>query len=988
MEKLSVRKARIETLNRYQAAGKAEKSSGAGKTQQTGPVRNTQETDLVSKTLEKLMGRIDRAGQQAREGRRTLHAGEAALAEVGDALDRMEELAQKAAGNGSLDRAVLQSELERLRGEIDRIIQNGVREGLFQDGEDAEGMDALVDALLNGLEAQREGTQSLPSWLLKAMTGPAPSREDLLSALKVAQGASGKALLAALGKLPLDNSAAGYLAGRYLGAVISGGVPVSGKYDPELGPELAARGLEKLLELVSEGVSPDEAVELLTGGLFTSMEDFCAQFTGGTAPGLEAFLTGLLGGEEIQMADLAALLAGGGGGGTDLLLDLLAALDGGESASALPAAGPASDGARAAVFGAEAVQAPLPQSESAQFGTVQAASQDLHTVTLDPESGEMTITGSADVILRGQGQAVPGVSLTGTGTVTLQNMDTALQVQTAQANVVLTGENTLRNVILEDGVVLTLEGRGLTQLSALRVGQSAVLRLTGGAFVLAAESLDGRQVPVVIDGPAALMAAEHVSVQNAQGERLSPLDILWKTMLPGWSSLSSLAVDGKQKQLFLAAEDHPDPLRLWLTRGNENQGYPAHSVVLHGRDQAGNPRVRYVYVRWDQRAKSFQEITMYPNPFTVTGGEAETDWHYEEESQTLHILSTQVTAISGGMGTDGEERLFSGRLAMADGLGKGSLILEGVSCRVSAGRAFSLGRENDVTLVLQSGSENIFESGPGFAGISLGPDTSLTIDRDKGKPEGKLTALGGSGGAGIGRDRGGDRGSCGVISIRGGDVTAIATGGGAGIGGALGAKAGDIRIQGGTVTAKADAGSAAIGAGIQGACGDISITSFARVVKTRGGGPEGDIGGCLFGSCGKLQVSSGADLGGAKLWNREGLSIQVGEATLTMPKFRMSARTLRLDGLDLSTRETAQAALEVLGAGRRWVGRLQGAYGAMYGQLAQSAGGGRYARQFSGVVREEGVADLLLHDARVVLRQDPLAPYRLRGMENAGLLLR
>ena len=116
--------------------------------------------------------------------------------------------------------------------------------------------------------------------------------------------------------------------------------------------------------------------------------------------------------------------------------------------------------------------------------------------------------------------------------------------------------------------------------------------------------------------------------------------------------------------------------------------------------------------------------------------------------------------------------------------------------------------------------------------------------------------------------------------------------------------------------------------------------------------------------------------------------MQVGKSTLTLPKFRVSAQALRLDAVDLSTRESAQAALAVLNTGRRWVSRLQGAYGVMYGQLAQSASGLYSAPQFSGVVREDRIADLLLHDTRVVLRQDPLAPYRLRGMENAGLLLR
>ena len=53
-------------------------------------------------------------------------------------------------------------------------------------------------------------------------------------------------------------------------------------------------GLLKLLEKVEEGVPPDRAVELLSGGKFASLADFQAQFMDGSAPGLEAFLTNLL----------------------------------------------------------------------------------------------------------------------------------------------------------------------------------------------------------------------------------------------------------------------------------------------------------------------------------------------------------------------------------------------------------------------------------------------------------------------------------------------------------------------------------------------------------------------------------------------------------------------------------------------------------------------------------------------------------------------
>lgn len=209
----------------------------------------------------------------------------------------------------------------------------------------------------------------------------------------------------------------------------------------------------------------------------------------------------------------------------------------------------------------------------------------------------------------------------------------------------------------------------------------------------------------------------------------------------------------------------------------------------------------------------------------------------------------------------------------------------------------------------------------------------------------------------------------------------------------MGGPVGDIRIQGGSVTAQASCSAAAIGAGIQGACGDIVITGSAKVVKAQGGGPDGDIGGCLFGNCGRVQVSAGTDIGNAKLWTQKGLSFQVGEGSVTMPKFRISTQALGLDGLDVSTREAAKTAMGVLTADRRWVTRLRGAYGAMYGQLAQSFGGMYSVHQHFTVVRDTNEASTLVYDIREVLRQSPRAKFLAQRisqweMEDVGQLLR
>lgn len=986
MGELSVRRNRKITVPRYQGMGKAEKQAGAAKTQQTA----NRAAATVSETLRQLMTRVSQVERHVREGRRTLQAGEAALAEVADNLDQMEELAREATGDGEVDRAALQKSLELLRGEIDRIARDGAKAGLFQEGEAEDGLDAVVDAVMDGLSARQDGVQDLPAWLLRGMAAGAPDKEALLAALGLDGSASGPELLAALGSLPLEeSSAAGYLAALYLGAVIAGGVP-SGAIDPEM----AAEGLRLLLEAVAEGASPDQALELLTGGVFTSLTDFQTQFTGGTAPGLELFLMDLLlsgdGG-----GGLSALLAlmGGGGGDMAMLMDLLASMGG------------SGDGLMALLDGVGTSENPslqqevpemgtVPLMEAREMGTVQAEGRDLSGAAFDPEAGELTVGGAEDMVLRGLGpeQEAPAVRLTGSGVVTLQQVSVPLiSVESAQAHVRSAGESVLAQVQLNEGAELTLEGGGLLRIAELRGSASSVLRLAGGAVVLAGESTESLAA-VAVDGPVFLLAAEGITVQSPQGQPLTPFDIVWKTLLPEWSLITSLEVDGRQGQLILQKDDQQDPVRLWLLKGDDSKGYPAHTVVLRGRDRAGRPKVRYIYVRWDERRESFQEVSMYPNPFTVTGGEQDVDWRYEEEVQTLRILSGQVTAISGGVGTDANQVSFSGRIALDDGIGVVKLTLDGVVCRVSSGRAFSLGRGNDVTLLLQCGTDNVFESGPGCAGISLGDGTSLRVDQAKGKrgkPDGTLTATGGSGGAGIGRDKGAGQERTGPIHICGGVVTATGTGGGAGIGGALGAPVGDIRIQGGMVAAEAACCAAAIGAGIQGACSDVVITGSAHIVRAQGGGPDGDIGGCLFGNCGKVQVSAGTDIGEAKLWTQQGLSIQMGESSVTLPKFRVSARALHLDGLDLSTREAARAAMGVLIADHRWVTRLQGAYGAMYGQLAQSLGGMYSVHRYFSVVRDTNEASALLVDMREVLRQSPLANLlRQRGMEDVGQLLR
>ena len=1024
MDALTIRRYKGLSTPQYQAAARTEKAAGESQ-------KVTRSTGLaVSETLRQLMSKVSQVESHIRESHRTLQTGETVLDEVRGSLDRIGQLAEEAAGGGEIDRAALQKEVERLRDEIGRMLSSAVAGDtrLFLDEEAgiADDLEALLQAVT---DQDKEDVQTLPDWLVRGMTMGAPTRQQLLSALGLTENASGAQLLAAIADHPPEsNPASAYLAALYLGTVIAGGDPAGG-----LDPQQAMEGIQKLLEEVQDGTPLDEAIERLTDGAFTSLADFQAQFTDGTAPGLEKFLMDLLltGGDVPALPESPGLNLPGGLAGLklELLLTLLDALPGSEKAASetaalasgkeSPAAGAnGADGAAASAAGSTGTSV-LP------FGDVLVMGRDLSGVSLDAATGLLTIGGTADVTILGTGQDGPPVLLTTSGTVTLQAVRTPmLTVGAALAHVFTTGETTLQEVRLQDGASLTLGSGGRLEIGILHGGRSNALHLTGGAVIMAERdggAGEALSVPVFVDGSVSLAAhAVHVT---GGGKPLEPFDLIWKTLLPGWSSITSMVIDGKQARMSLLGGEAPDPVRLWLAKDDGSHGFPVHTVVIRGRGRDQQSQVRYAFLRWNQQLESFQETGMYPNPFTVTGGQEYVDWIYDELTQTLRILSNQVTAISGGIGTDAEQVPFSGRIALADRIGAMRLDLDGVVCQVSSGRAFSLGRENDVTLILRSGADNHFQSGAGFAGISLQESTALCIDcappRSSRDSAGTLTATGGAGGAGIGRDRGGSKDRTSRILIQGGVITASGTeggagigagkggfmgaivitggvitaaggaGGGAGIGGALGAPAGDIRISGGTITASAAGHAAAIGAGMQGASGDISITGSARILKALGGDPGADIGGSLFGGCGNVSISGGADIGCARLRRRSGVPLRMGETTVTLPQFRLSPRTLRLDRLNVLTREYAQAAVKTIDTDRRWIAQIQSVYSALYTQLEQSRlhNAKQYVSVSGGMVRDPGAASALLKDMSASIPSQTMSTYGKRDMDGVRRLL-
>lgn len=887
----------------YQSTDKTEKTAGSGQAR-----RLTGTTVTVSETLRQLMGRVSQAENHIRESRRTLQTGEGVLDEVQEKLGRMEELLRQAADGGGLDRDAVQKELEELEKEIDRMLSEAAVGGtpLFLD--EGAGLGDGVEALLF--------------------------------------------------------------------AVMGGNSP-----DPAQAMEV----LRQLMEKVKAGATPDEAIEVLTEGKFTSLSDYLNQFSGSDFLELQKYLIGLLSAESgsllLSGASLMTLLEGLEGSNLDMIMGLLTALQGSGGAQELET------GAGGGAAG--------PQEErfaALEFEGGRVTGRDLSGVSFNPSTGELTLAGTGDVALRGSGQGIQTLVMDGSGEVTLQNVKIPVLLINGETGRVFTaGVNTLGQIQMGEGSTLILDGRGLLSFETLQANESNTLRLAGGAAAVGEEG-GYVAVPVVVEGPASL-AAMVGRVVSPEGKELKPFDLIWKTLLPGWSSITSLTVNGQTAKLALL---RGDPVRLWLDKGDPSQGYPGCSLEIQGRDKAGRTRTRYAYLRWNRRAEAFQESSPDADPFSVTGGEPGRDWVYDEASHTLHILSALVTAVS--VNRKEGEKPFNGRIVLADGIGMMRLALGGVMCRADSGSAFSLGRENDVTLLLQSGTKNLFESGEGCAGISLGEGTSLSIDSpmEEGEPDGILTALGGSGGAGIGRDSGGGQDQESHIMIRGGVITASGSGGGAGIGagmgsamgpiiifggtvtctggdeggagigGALGAPVGDISIQGGAVAAEAICHAAAIGAGVQGECGDILIAGTAKIVKALGGNPGADIGACLFGSCGKVLISGDADIGGAQLCTQTGIPLRMGEETVILPQFRLSAKALRLDQMKASTLGEAQASVRAIDADRQWVSRIQGVYGALYSRLGRTGSGGAEPP-----VRDTGAAGTLLEEMRRSILSKP-----------------
>ena len=240
---------------------------------------------------------------------------------------------------------------------------------------------------------------------------------------------------------------------------------------------------------------------------------------------------------------------------------------------------------------------------------------------------------------------------------------------------------------------------------------------------------------------------------------------------------------------------------------------------------------------------------------TVAGDPA--DYDYDGASHTLTVKdNADLTIANKDPGTATQDKIVVERGA------KVQLTLAGVNIDVSSTSgacAFDM-TGAEVELTLADGPVNVLKSGFNRAGLEAPATSTLTIGGS-----GKLEAMGGNSGAGIG---GGIGGSGGDIRIYG-SARVIATGGngGTGIGGGIGGSGGDIRIYGSAqvIATGGGYGSAGIGGGRGngGSGGDIRIYGSAQVIATGGNGGAG-IGGGLHGdssgggSGGKIQIYGNA----------------------------------------------------------------------------------------------------------------------------------
>lgn len=649
------------------------------------------------------------------------------------------------------------------------------------------------------------------------------------------------------------NYGTGYLACMYLGWAIAGGGNTA------VDAANISRGLSSLLSEVIGGSSLDAAISKLTNNKFASTADFKTQFN---AAGTEVtgFVKNLMvargsnGRGGLASGDLAA---------PDLTSDTpltgvklfelnkdypmvnneyptgYVVLTGGTTSAS---------GVKPSDFGPAVSMADcdfeITGGVSDGNGGIQGISWDNNTKTLTVSSGT-NITISMKNPTSG---TLQNLKLEGSGGRVILNGVQAASLQVSGSGgkaVTYEGTNDIQEITVDAGKIATFAT--LPSGGQLKVGtftNDGTVNFNSGAVIVGGGtgSIGGTGTVRVNGGSVAANI-------TPTGTNTSPIDVDW-SKLTGLSGIASISVDGGAKTGALLSNGELG--KLWL---NPASGHRVTFTDANGvsKTLAAKYNTTTNQFEWAEAAKLF----------TVTGGTEGTDYHYESDGTTLVIDTDAVTSISGGTVTGETPTPLAGRVKLKDGIGNVNLTLDGVDCSGNTvGSGFDLGTGNNVTLELANGKENKFKGVSGFAGISLGTGTDLTINGDTGK----LFATGGSGAAGIGRDAKAqttnltDKTS--DITINGGEITATGSTYGAGIGAGNYNDIGNITITGGTVTAT---GGSEGGAGIGGAnyadCGDILIDESSgektTIVATSNGHGAGIGGGWWDTVNGTITISAG-----------------------------------------------------------------------------------------------------------------------------------
>ena len=700
----------------------------------------------------------------------------------------------------------------------------------------------------------------------------------------------------------------GYLACMYLGAVISGG----GSVPSVINADVISAGLNQLLNSVIGGSSLNSAVKTLTNGAFISFSDFVSKFDRGIADGLGKFVHDLL----AASGDGRGGLVSGNLAAKDLTEDQelnginLFELNTDHSGvnNIYPSGYNVYSGGANTTNGTPPTGF-VPEEAVKEYGDfiIMGGGSD---VSYDEQTGTLTVAGDSDVRISMKNPLTSSLGhhivLNGTGKITLEQV--MLDSLTVGGNQQITyeGKNKVGNIALQANAVF--HGTGRLQTDSFTVSSPAdTVRFDGGAVIINNGTGSINAANIIIDN-ALISGTVTGTVKNSAGAELKSVEVPWSSGLTGLNDLVSVSVDGRAASGMLV--DGNQAGCLWLDPS------AVHRVTFT--DSQGMEKT--LAARWDTSNDRF--VWDPPKrPFTVTGtnGAAAvegTDYHYENNGTTLVIDSAAPLTISDGDRFDesGKRRMI-GRIRLADNISSVNadgtvtdpivLTLDGVTCGGTSGCAFDLGKGNQVTLKLADSKENIFKSGTGYAGISLGAGTDLTIEGEMikhGDPDrshiGKLTATGGSNSAGIGRsyEASGQTDSTSDIIIKGGIIQATGGSGGAGIGGGNKAAFGNISITSAEIHAESKGHGAGIGggwtsaatnetitidgdsevwasstehgtgigAGCQAASKQITIGGHATIFEAHGGDEGAGIGASWHGSCEGITIEGHTSVVDAK----------------------------------------------------------------------------------------------------------------------------